>query len=401
MNLLEILALISLVLISVIFILLIYLIFIRKQDDLFSKEIRAVEKNLRDEINDSLLKFNQTVNQQLISTNQSSNKNMSDFRLAVNQHISDFQEKINDKFNDQFKSLSMTFQNQMNQINQKVEERLNKGFKEANETFLNIAKRVEVIDQAQKNIKDLSEEMVSLQNILSNNQTRGAYGEYQLNQLLYSVYGDNNRLYQTQYTIKNDKENVRADAVVFMPKPHEMIAIDSKFPYAAYSKLFGQDKIKEDEKHQLMIQFGREVKKHITDVSSKYILPPKTTDYALMFVPSDGILSLLHSEFPNVIDYAREKNVTIVSPTTIIPLLSSFKAFAIDYERSKNMERINQELIKLGRDFRIFGKEWDKLSRSIQSVKKNSDMLDSRVEKIHSKFHNIQDVNEMTDEDDA
>ncbi|HKL47839.1 MAG TPA: DNA recombination protein RmuC, partial [Candidatus Izemoplasmatales bacterium] len=230
------------------------------------------------------------------------------------------------------------------------------------------------------------------QNILSNNQSRGAYGEYQLNQLLYSVYGQNKKLYQTQYTIKDRQKSVRVDAVIFMPKPNEMIAIDSKFPYASYSKLFNDNTLEKDAEDKMVSQFGRDVKKHITDVAKKYIMPPKTTDYALMFVPSDGILSLLHSKLQNVIEYARDKSITIVSPTTIIPLLSSFKAFVIDYERSKHMEKINTELLKLGKDFKKFGGEWAKLNRAIQTVKNDSDRFDTRVERIHSKFESIQDV---------
>ena len=409
MELIEILASITIGLLVVSIGLLILVLFKKPQkadiiDDSFINEMHLLEKNLKSELTDSIMKFNNEVNKQLINISDLSGKNTTDFRIRVNQQLSDFQEKISDKFNLEFKSLSTTMNQQMQIINEKVEDRLNKGFKDANETFINIVKRVEVIDEAQKNIKSLSEEMVSLQNILSNNQTRGAYGEYQLNQLLYSIYGDNNKLYQTQYTIQDKNQSLRIDAVVFMPKPNEMIPIDSKFPYSSYAQLFNNKNITKEEENQMISQFSREVKKHITDISNKYILPPTTTDYALMFVPSDGILSLLHSKCPNVMDYARDKSVTIVSPTTIIPLLSSFKAFVIDYERSKNMEKINQELIKLGRDFRIFGKEWTKLSRSIQTIKKDSDQLDTHVERINSKFAVIQAVtmiNETDSEDDG
>ncbi len=111
-----------------------------------------------------------------------------------------------------------------------------------------------------------------------------------------------------------------------------------------------------------------------------------------MFVPSDGILALLHSRLKNVVEYARDKFVTIVSPTTIIPLLSSFKAFVIDSERNKYTKLITEELIKLGKEFRRFNDDWGKLSRAIDSVKKNSDSVNFRVEKITSKFSDIKNV---------
>jgi DNA recombination protein RmuC len=277
-------------------------------------------------------------------------------------------------------------------INEKVDQRLQKGFLNANDTFVNIAKRVEVIDEAQKNIQALSEEMISLKNILSNNQARGSFGEYQLNQLLYSIFGDNKKLYQIQYTIHDDNQTVRADAVIFMPEPNGMIAIDSKFPYSSYAKLFDNKNLLKEEEDKLITQFGSEIKKHITDIAKKYINPPLTTEYALMFVPSDGILTLIHSQLKNIVDYARSKYVTIVSPTTIIPLLSSFKAFIIDSERNKYTKLIKNELIKLSKEFTRFETEWQKLANNIENLKKNSDSVNSRVEKINNKFYEIKNV---------
>ncbi|MDA3931812.1 MAG: DNA recombination protein RmuC [Tenericutes bacterium] len=394
MVLIEIIGIIILSFIVLVFILLVYLVFFSRKEQTINidKEIDQLEKNIKSELNDSLLKFNNEVNRQLMHSSELSSKNIAEFRLNINSQMSEFQEKISNKFNLEFKSLSTTVEKRMNEINEKVEERLSKGFKDAQITFVDIAKRVEVIDEAQKNIKELSEEMVSLQNILSHNQSRGAYGEYQLNQLLYSIYGNNQLLYKTQYTIKDNDKSVRVDAAVFMPEPNGIIGIDSKFPYSSYSKLFDNKDLSKEEESKIISAFGRDVKKHITDIANKYIMPPITTDYALMFVPSDGILALLHSKLQNVIEYAREKFITIVSPTTIVPLLSSFKTFMIDYERSQNMEKINRELIKLSKDFNIFSKEWEKLSRSIQTVKNDTDKFDSRVEKINMKFGSIKNV---------
>ena len=273
MELIEIFMIVLSALYLLTLVLIIYLAFIKKPqsadivDDSFINEIRLLEKNLRTELTDSLLKINDLVNKQLMTISDTSSQSITNFRLNVNEQLSTFQEKMTDKFTHEFKSLNKTFQDQLLKINEKVEERLNKGFHDTNQTFIDIVKRVEVIDQAQKNIKELSEEMVSLQNILSNNQARGAYGEYQLNQLLYSVYGQNKQLYQTQYTIKDKQKSVRVDAVVFMPKPKEMIAIDSKFPYSSYAKLFDESSISKEDEDQLIAQFGREVKKHITEVA--------------------------------------------------------------------------------------------------------------------------------------
>ena len=358
----------------------------------FKDELNQLEIAISNYLNTNLMDMTNKVNNQLLSSGDISNKNISELKEKLYQTMNDFQEKLNSRFNLEFKDLTESIDKRMHNINEKVEERLDKGFKDANTTFINIAKRVEVIDEAQKNIQTLSEEMISLKNILSNNQARGSFGEYQLNQLLYSIFGNNDKLYKTQYTIKEDKEVVRADAVIFMPEPNGMIAIDSKFPYSAYSKLFDNQNLTKEDEQKLMSQFGQEVKKHVTDISRKYINPPITAEYALMFVPSDGILALLHSKLQNIVEYARDKFITIVSPTTIIPLLSSFKAFIIDSERNKYTKLITDELIKLSKEFGRFGDEWIKLSRAIDSVKKNSDSVNSRVEKISSKFTVIKNV---------
>ncbi|MCF7924120.1 MAG: DNA recombination protein RmuC [Candidatus Izimaplasma sp.] len=371
-------------------------------DNSLKENVNVLEKNLAHEINDAMLKFNNLINDKLQVTSEKSKDNITDFRLNVNKQLGEFQEKISEKFSNEFKSLSNTVDTRMNSINEKVEERLSKGFENTNETFTKIVERVSKIGEAQKEIESLSKEMVSLQNILSNNQARGAFGEFQLEQLLSSLFGDAQykQLYQTQYTIKQKNANtVRVDAIVDLPGSNGKIAIDSKFPYASYSKLFSQKQPNEEERKKLLSEFSREVKKHITDISKKYIVPNVTADYALMFVPSDGILTLLHSELTNVVQYAREKRITIVSPTTLVPLLTSYRSMYADYTHSKNAEIIKQQLKKLSKDFKNFGSEWQKLSNAINSLKQRSDQVDFRVDKITTNFDQINTANPIKDDD--
>ena len=360
--------------------------------DVFKSEIKNIESGIKDSIFDSYAKVASTLTEQMVKTTDVSKDNLQELSDKVAKGLMEFQEKTTDRFDKEFKELTESINQKMLVINEKVEQKLSKGFEDANNTFVQIAKRVEVIDEAQKNIQELSKEMVTLQNILSNNQARGSYGEFQLNQLLRVVYGEYEHIYKTQYTLKEGKDTVRADAVVFLPEPNGMIAIDSKFPFSAFSQLFDNKDLTKDEETKLISQFSNEVKKHITDISNKYIIPTITTDYALMFVPSDGILALLHSKLRNVIDYSRERKVTIVSPTTIIPLLSSFKAFMIDYEKNKYTDQINDQLLKLSKDFKLFNQDWTKLTNSIESLKRNSDNINNRVEKITEKFGKIEKI---------
>jgi DNA recombination protein RmuC len=366
----------------------------RKKDDSENKaeinrlsaEITArigeLKNGVSQSIFDSIMKFNDQVNQKLMDNNQQSAQSVTQFRLDVNNALGSFQEKISGRLNDSFQGLNEAIEKRMSLINEKVEDRLSKGFVETNQTFLQIAERVKVIGDAQKNIQELSNEMITLQQILSNNQSRGSFGEYQLNQLLYSVFGDNKKLYEIQFTIKEARgksESVRADAVVFMPEPNGMIALDSKFPFSEYSKLFDNKELTKEEEEKTIQQFGADVKKHITAIAAKYIIPGITADYALMFVASDGILALLHSRLQNVIEYARSKSVTIVSPTTLIPLLSSYRAVSIDYERSKYTAEIKHQLDALNKEFEKFSADWAKMNENIQRLTKQSLDVNSHV----------------------
>ena len=118
-----------------------------------------------------------------------------------------------------------------------------------------------------------------------------------------------------------------------------------------------------------------------------------------MFVPSDGILAMIHSKLANVVDYSRDKFVTIVSPTTLIPLLSSFQSMIIDHERSKYINEIILQLKKLRVNFKNFEDEWNKLNHSIDVLRKDGDKVNSRVEKITTRFKDIDKVNFIAGED--
>ncbi len=362
-------------------------------DDLKTSMMRTVYE--------SMLKFNQDVNNLLRETSEKSGKDISEFRLDVNKELAGFQEKLTGRLQADFKSLTEEINGKMAKINDQVDNRLEKGFLDANATFIQIAERVKIIDEAQKKIEGLSTEMIGLQNILANNQARGSFGEYQLNQLLFSVFGENNRLYETQYTIREQRgkqESVRADAIIHMPEPHKLVAIDSKFPFSSYAKLFDNKDLAKDEEDKLIQAFAAEVRKHITDIGNKYIIDGTTANYALMFVASDGILSLLHSRLPQTIEYARSKNVTIVSPTTIIPLLSSFQAAVIDFEKTKYAREIDSQLKLLNKEFEIFGRDWAKLSQNIRNLTRQSDAVDRRVTRITDKFDRIQKADFSTEE---
>ena len=317
---------------------------------------------------------------------------------ANNEKLERFQKNITESLANRFDALNKQINDKLFEINKKVDEKLAEGFKGTSETMAQVRERLQAIDDAQKNIEALSKDVVSLRSVLEGNQSRGQYGEYQLSMVLHNVFGDTTGCYQEQYTMRKvkDGDDVRADAVVFMPEPNKMICIDSKFPFQDYQRIFETDN--QEEKERLTKEFGNAVKKHITVIKDKYIVEGKTAPEALMFIPNDGVFAFAHQNLEDVIEYARSKKVILTSPSTLPAILVTINMVRIEVERSKNAEEINKHLQRLAKDFEMFGREWDKFSNALEQTGRRREELDHRVGRITNKFQAISTNNGLEDE---
>lgn len=317
-------------------------------------------------------------------------KNDSENLEKNNEKLNKFQQSIVEQLNTRFEHINNELKQNMESMNKKVEEKLADGFKGTSETMAQVRERLKAIDEAQKNMESLSKDVISLRNIMEGNQTRGQYGEYQLNMVLNNVFGDVSGAYELQYTIKKSKDglnDVRADAAVFMPEPNKLICIDSKFPFQDYERMFSAES--EEEKESLKKEFARAVKQHITVIKDKYIIDGKTAPEALMFIPNDGVFAFIHHELLDCVDYAREKNVILTSPSTLPAILVTINMVRIEAERAKNVKEISKQLSMLGKQFELFSKEWDSFSRQLETATKSREKLDVRVSRITNKFDAI------------
>ena len=358
------------------------------------KEIGALQQQLNS-LNDQLktnieLAVSKEINKVLEQTGKSNELN--------NEKLERFQKNITESLNTRFDALNKQIDDKLIEINKKVDEKLAEGFKNTGETMAQVRERLQAIDAAQKNIEELSKDVVSLRSVLEGNQSRGQYGEYQLSMVLHNVFGDTTGCYQEQYTMKKveDGDDVRADAVVFMPEPNKMICIDSKFPFQDYQRIFETDV--QEEKDRLTREFGNAVKKHITVIKDKYIVEGKTAPEALMFIPNDGVFAFIHQNLEDVIEYARSKKVILTSPSTLPANLVTINMVRIEVERSKNADEINKHLQRLAKDFEMFGREWDKFSNALEQTGKRREELDHRVGRITNKFQAINTNNNLEDE---
>ena len=199
--------------------------------------------------------------------------------------IGEFKNGLSRDLNDDFTKLNDQIDSRLRMINDKVNERLDQNFEKTNKTFASVLERLSKIDEAQKKIDTLSNDIVSLQSVLTDKKARGIFGEVNLKHILSSVFGDNNKhIYQLQYSFEN---GVIADCVLFAPEPLGKIAIDSKFPLENYRRLVEKG-LSEREKEERSKVFESDVKKHIDAISSKYIIPGGDT--LVLEVNSKGLV---------------------------------------------------------------------------------------------------------------
>ena len=314
------------------------------------------------------------------------NENNQGLTLNINRFKDEFKKSVNDDF----EALNRKIEGRLDLMNAKVEERLAKGFEETTKTFGSVLERLGKIDEAQKKIEALSSNVVSLQDILTDKKSRGIFGEVQLYQILASVFGEkNDRTYQKQYKLSN---NTMVDAMLFTPEPIGNIAIDSKFPLENYRKMYDSE-LTNEERMNARKEFVGNLKKHIDDISEKYIIRNETSEQAIMFLPAEAIFAEINAYYTDVIDYAYRKNVRIASPTTLVSVLTTIQMILTNIEREKYASVIQEELGKLHEEFGRYEKRWKALEKDIEKVTKDVKEITTTSNKISKRFTEISNVN--------
>ncbi len=227
------------------------------------------------------------------------------------------------------------------------------------ETLRGLHERLAVIDSAQKNITELSEQVVGLQDILSNKQARGAFGEVQLHDLIANLLPPS--AYALQVTLSNRN---RADCLLRLPDPPGSLVIDAKFPLESYRAIRAAG----DKAAQVQASraFSADVRKHVRDIQEKYIVAGETAESALMFLPAEAVYAELHANFPNVVEDAFRRKVWIVSPTTLWATLNTVRAILKDVRLREQAGRIQTELRAMADDVTRLDDRVAKLQRHFE-----------------------------------
>jgi DNA recombination protein RmuC len=377
-------------------------------DKLLEEKHRAMILDINDSLNKSSDRLNKTVTEELKSTR----KSLNDLQLSQQEALSKIREEITEKIHktlsEQGKAQQETLQNSLKNtalqliasvetltksvdkrleaITGKVQERLDEGFKKTNQTFISVMERLATIDEAQKKIDGLTTNMVSLQELLGDKRSRGAFGELQLEGLIKNILPPDS--YSFQHTFS---KGVRADCVLFLPDPTGTVAVDSKFPMENYQKMFDV-KLSDIDKAKAQKQFKLDVKKHINDIASKYIITDETSDGAVMFLPAEAVFAEIHAYHPELIQEAMAKKVWLVSPTTLMAVLNTARAVLKDVETRKQVHIIKSELGKLGKEFDRFDTRMKKLADNIRQAHENAQDVHITSQKITQRFTQIEKV---------
>ena len=352
------------------------------------KEMQQTVTNSINMLNEKVLNKLGEMRTQLVSSTaesvQCQNRTMEEFRHKVGFAIDSSLKNSIDMLNNMFTELRNNTEKHLNLMNEKVEERLNKGFERNNEIFFNVVERLQQIDQAQQRISELSSNVVTLQRTLDSKGARGAFGEIQLVDLVRDAFPE--KYVKFQYTMKNGK---RPDCLLLLPPPTGNIAIDAKFPLENYLMMVNKD-FTDQERINASKNFKRDIKKHIVDISDKYIVPGETAQGAVMFIPSEAVFAEIHAFHPDVVQEAQNRRVWITSPTTLMAVLTTARAVLADAERNKQAKIIHNHLIALSTEFNRFTKRMDELSRHIGQANTDVEQINITARKITNKFARIE-----------
>lgn len=357
-------------------------------EDKFKKIATEQNKTSQDLI-EKFGNFQHVLTQQLVAVNEKLTQEMVGMNTKMTVELVGMKEKMAQELVVMNEKITKSMQEKLNEISDRVRENLDQGFKKTNETFTSVIERLAKIDEAQKKIESLSTNVVSLQDILTDKKSRGIFGEVQLNQILNSVFGDkNDKVYKIQHKLSN---GTICDSILFLPEPTGNIVVDSKFPLENFRRMFDLN-FTDLERREFTKDFKINLKKHIDDISHKYIIPGETTDQAILFLPAEAIFAEIYAYHSDIIEYAQNKKVWLTSPTTFMAMITTIQVVIQNIERSKYTNVIHQELNKLADEFGRYKKRWDNLASHIETVSKDVKDIHTTTEKITNRFSQISEV---------
>jgi len=334
--------------------------------------------------------------QQLAGNLQTVSETQTNAQLQVIQTVENRLADVQLQMNERLAENARRSTHALTEMQERMKESLHGSSVRTTQSLTQLQERLATIDKAQTNIEKLSGDVLSLQDILSNKQTRGAFGEIQLNDIVTKALPSD--AYEFQHTLSNGR---RADCLIHLPNPPGPIVIDAKFPLEAYEKL--RNAKSDWELNEAAKLFRTSVKAHISAISERYLIEGETADGALMFLPSEAVYAELHANFPELVRQGFDARVWIVSPTTCMATLNTMRAILKDARMREQAGAIRKALKLLHRDVELIGSRAAKLETHLRQASDDvSGVLTAaqRAGKRADKLDNF-DFEELAPDDDA
>lgn len=305
---------------------------------------------------------------------------------ATNKLLSEYKNnegmvQLQSLLNSQQQSISTLNQQSLDSI--KNEEKMAERLRNMNENVLSLMK--ESTSSTEK-VNDIAGRVNALNDIMVNKKSRGNWGEYQLNNLLSVYAGDNQEIFETQYTLKN---GYIGDVALHLPGTDKVMIIDSKFPLENYQNLLNKD-LSDVEMSKYESLFKQNIKKHINDIAKKYI-NSQTVENAVMFIPSEAIYMYVCGNHSELIEEAHKKHILITSPTTLIGVVFTLVNLTKDFKRSRNIKALEKDIVGMYQDVERLYTRLDKVDNTISNLQKNFKDVRTSSEKIGGRIVKIYD----------
>jgi DNA recombination protein RmuC len=281
--------------------------------------------------------------------------------------------------------LQQTVHERLDAVSARLGDSMQSSTQQTTEHLQQLHARLAVIDSAQKNITELATQVGSLQSVLGNKQSRGAFGQGQLEAIIADMLPKG--AFEFQYTLSN---KTRPDCVVFMPDSGPLI-IDAKFPLEAMTAF--RDATSEDERKVAIQRIKQDVGKHIADIAGKYLIPGETQDIALMFIPSESVYADLYERFDDVVQRAHRARVMIVSPTLLVMAIQVIKQVRKDAAMREAADQIRSEVGHMMKDVHLLGERVRKLQTHFGQANEDLNTIltsATRIEKRASKIEELE-----------
>ncbi|UHS55358.1 DNA recombination protein RmuC [Agrobacterium vaccinii] len=271
--------------------------------------------------------------------------------------------------------MSQTLNDRLDGMSQRIGTTLTEQTRSTHENLSKLQERLAVIDAAQGNIQDLAKDVIGLQAILNNKQTRGAFGQARMEALIADALPSGS--YSLQPTLSN---GFRPDCTIRMPNNAPPLVIDAKFPLEAWNALKADDT--PEAKRAATQQFRRDMEVHIRDVADKYLISGETQDTAFIFVPSESIFADIHQHFENLVQRAHRSRVVIVSPSLLMLSVQVIQSVLKDQRMREQAHLIQGEVAMLMDDVRRLDERTRKLQAHFGLVQKDVDMMLTSSDKV-------------------